>query len=106
MRSRGELTGLMCLFSRARRVRLRKLRRLTIPRIVLRSLALALALVAGRTSSALAGEESPVDIDLREVPALRRILALDGSPLPLFTMDRISGNVIFVPVHPGVLEVR
>jgi hypothetical protein len=43
--------------------------------------------------------DTPVDVTIPEVPPLRRVVAVEWNPLPLFTIGKLSANIVVVPVH-------
>ncbi len=63
------------------------------------------ALVATLLSSraAVAEPPPPVDVVIHDAPHSRRILAIEWNPLPLFTIGKLSANVVFVPVDHHAL---
>ena len=65
------------------------------------------ALVATLLSSraAVAEPPPPVDVVIHDAPHSRRILAIEWNPLPLFTIGKLSANVVFVPVDHHALVI-
>lgn len=49
---------------------------------------------------------SPVDVVIREAPPPRRVVALEWNPVSLFTIGKLSGNVVIAPIehHAVVLS--
>jgi hypothetical protein len=47
--------------------------------------------------------ETPVDVKLAESPPPRRVVSVEWSPLPLFTIGKLSANVVIVPIDHHAL---
>ena len=58
---------------------------------------------ADRTERPLA--ETPADVAIPEVAPPRRIFSIEWNPLPLFTVNRLSGSLVVVPVSHHALVV-
>jgi Protein of unknown function (DUF3575) len=70
--------------------------------------ALVAGVVAGACSlgrEAAAEPPAPVDVTIVDAPPPTRVVALEWNPLPLFTLGKLSANVIVVPVAHHALVV-
>jgi hypothetical protein len=70
----------------------------------LRLVSAALALVGATLGGvAHADQPAPVDVVITPPPEVRRYVALEWNPLPLFTIGRLSANVVFAPTDHHAL---